>query len=229
MNNYMNMYYGGAYGLVILGLIISLAASANCKLTFSKFKKIKSARGINAEVVARSILDNAGIHSSIVQCAGDMSDHYSSAEDTVYLSETVYGSNSIAAIGVAAHECGHAIQHHTGYAPVNLRQTVIPVADIASKVSYIIIFLGLVFGWTNLIGFGAVVFIIVVAAQLITLPVEFNASRRAMAILRDGNILEGDELKGAGKVLTAAALTYVAALVTSVLQLIRLLSLSKRK
>ena len=155
---------------------------------------------------------------------GELTDHYSPGEKVLRLSESVYNSESVASIGVAAHECGHAIQHKVGYAPLNLRSVSVPVVNIGSRLSWPVILLGLFFGSPGLANIGVILFLFVVLFQLITLPVEFNASRRALGILNSEAILSDDEeLKGARKVLTAAALTYVAAFFSSVLQLLRLL------
>ena len=163
----------------------------------------------------------------IERVAGSLTDHYSPNEKVLRLSESVYGSSSIAAIGVAAHECGHAIQHQTNYGPLKLRSLSVPLANIGSKLSWPLILLGLVLGFTGLATIGIWLFAFVVFFQLITLPVEFNASNRAMQVLERDSILYGNELKGARSVLNAAALTYVAAVVSSLLQLLRLILITR--
>lgn len=160
--------------------------------------------------------------------SGNLTDHYSPKEGVLRLSDSVYDVNTVAAVGVAAHECGHAMQYDQDYFPIKIRSVVIPLANIGSSLSWPVILLGLIFGATGLMQIGVLLFSLVVIFQLLTLPVEFDASARALRTLRDRNMLAGRELSGARKVLTAAALTYVAALVTSVLQLLRLVLLTRR-
>lgn len=226
----MRYLFDSSYILVLIGLLISLWASWNVKRTFKKYSQYGNSRHIRAEQAAQMILTGAGIRDvRIERVRGDLTDHYSPKEKVLRLSDSVYGSESAAAIGVAAHECGHAIQHNKGYAPLSIRSAVIPAASIGSKLSYPIILLGLIFGWVGLLNIGTALFALVVLLQLVTLPVEFDASSRAMKILDDNGILYSQELNAARKVLFAAALTYVAALLTSVLQLIRLLLLRRRR
>ena len=226
----MRYLFDSTYILVLIGLLISLWASWNVKRTFKKYSQYGNSRHIRAEQAAQMILTGAGIRDvRIERVRGDLTDHYSPKEKVLRLSDSVYGSESAAAIGVAAHECGHAIQHNKGYAPLSIRAAVIPAASIGSKLSYPIILLGLIFGWVGLLNIGTALFALVVLLQLVTLPVEFDASSRAMKILDDNGILYSQELNAARKVLFAAALTYVAALLTSVLQLIRLLLLRRRR
>ena len=226
----MRYLFDSSYILVLIGLLISLWASWNVKRTFKKYSQYGNSRHIRAEQAAQMILTGAGIRDvRIERVRGDLTDHYSPREKVLRLSDSVYGSESAAAIGVAAHECGHAIQHNKGYAPLSIRSAVIPAASIGSKLSYPIILLGLIFGWVGLLNIGTALFALVVLLQLVTLPVEFDASSRAMKILDDNGILYSQELNAARKVLFAAALTYVAALLTSVLQLIRLLLLRRRR
>lgn len=226
----MRYLFDSTYILVLIGLLISLWASWNVKRTFKKYSQYGNSRHIRAEQAAQMILTGAGIRDvRIERVRGDLTDHYSPREKVLRLSDSVYGSESAAAIGVAAHECGHAIQHNKGYAPLSIRSAVIPAASIGSKLSYPIILLGLIFGWVGLLNIGTALFALVVLLQLVTLPVEFDASSRAMKILDDNGILYSQELNAARKVLFAAALTYVAALLTSVLQLIRLLLLRRRR
>lgn len=226
----MTILYYASYGLVIIGALISIIASWNVRRTYKKHSSYGNSRGIRAEQVAQTILSSAGIYDvRIERISGSLTDHYSPREKVLRLSESVYGSSSVAAIGVAAHECGHAIQHARGYFPLTLRSMVIPVVNIGSTLSWPVILLGLIFGWTGLIDVGIILFSLVVFFQFITLPVEFNASGRALSILRERNILYGQELEGSRKVLIAAALTYVAALVSSILQLLRLVLLRRRR
>lgn len=221
------MYYDSTYILVIIGLLISMIASWNVNRTYKKYSKVWNRAGMTAEEVAAKMLKNAGIYDvRIERVGGNLTDHYSPTDKVLRLSDAVYGSTSVAAVGVAAHECGHAIQHNEGYFPLNLRAVSVPVANIGSKLSIPIIFLGLLLGLSGLAEFGVWLFVFVVLFQLITLPVEFNASQRALRVLGDNRILVDDELSDARKVLIAAALTYVAALLSAVLQLLRLIMLT---
>ncbi|SEA19282.1 hypothetical protein SAMN02910384_01008 [Pseudobutyrivibrio sp. ACV-2] len=226
------MYYGYGFGydptiiLVLIGALISGLASLNVRGTFNKYSKIRNYRGYTANQVAEQILHAAGIYDvRIERIRGNLTDHYSPNEKVLRLSDATYGQTSVAAIGVAAHECGHAIQHQEGYAPLKLRAASVPLANIGSWISWPVILIGLLIGYTPLAQLGVFLFTFVVAFQLITLPVEFDASARALRILDQDNILEGDEHKGATKVLKAAALTYVAALFSTILQLLRLVLL----
>lgn len=211
------------YILVLIGAVISMIASANVNGTYKRYSTVMCAGGLRAEEAARRILENAGIHDvRIERIRGNLTDHYSPSEKVLRLSDTVYGSTSVAAIGVAAHECGHAVQHHVGYGPLGLRSLSVPIANIGSKLSWPIIIVGLLIGSTPIAQIGVILFLAVVFFQLITLPVEFNASHRALRILNEDRMLDGQELKGARKVLSAAAMTYVAALFSTILQLLRL-------
>ena len=223
------MYWDNTYFLVLIGAVISAIASSNVSSTFQKFSTVNSARRVTAQDAAERILRGAGIYDvRIERIRGNLTDHYSPNEKVLRLSDSVYNSTSVAAIGVAAHECGHAIQHAHGYAALKLRSASVPVANIGSKLSWPLILLGLALGYAELARVGVFLFTFVVLFQLITLPVEFNASNRAMRILEDSGMLGGTELSGASKVLRAAALTYVAALFSSVLQLLRLFLLVQR-
>lgn len=222
------MFWDYTYILVIIGAIISAIASANVNRAHKNFSRFYSSRGLSAENVAALILREAGIHDvRIERVKGSLTDHYSPNEKVLRLSESVYGSTSVAAIGVSAHECGHAIQHHEGYLPLKLRSLSVPIANIGSKLSWPIILIGLIFGFVGLAQIGVFLFTFVVLFQLITLPVEFNASSRALQVLESRNLLMGEELNGAAKMLRAAALTYVAALFSSILQLLRLVLLTR--
>ena len=220
----MFWFYDSTYILVILAALISLIASAKVKSTYARYSKMQSARGITAEQAAQQILYGAGLPQVPVnRVAGDLTDHYDPRSQTLALSQTVFGSSSVAAIGVAAHECGHAIQDAENYAPIRIRNAIVPVVNFGSKLSWPLLLLGLIMSFDPLVLAGIWMFGFVVAFQVITLPVEFNASRRAMRILEERGILGSEELKGARKVLSAAAMTYVAAAVGSLLQLARLL------
>lgn len=224
------MYFDYTYILVIIGIVISTAASLNVQSTYRKFSGISNSKGLRAEECAAQILRDAGIYDvKIERIAGNLTDHYSPGEKVLRLSQSVYGSTSVAALGVAAHECGHAIQHQVGYAPLKLRSISVPAANIGSMLSWPIIIIGLILGHMGLAQLGVILFTFVVLFQLITLPVEFDASSRALKILNANAILTGGELNGARKVLAAAALTYVAALLTSILQLLRLVLLVQRR
>lgn len=224
------MYYDSTYILVIIGFVICMIAQNNVKSTFRKYSEVYSKKGIKAEEVAQMILANANITDvGIARVSGQLSDHYDPRSKMVNLSESVYGSSSVAAIGVAAHECGHVIQHHLGYQPLIIRNAIVPAVNISSKAAMPLIFIGLIFSISPLITVGIVLFSAIVLFQLITLPVEFNASKRAVEILGNSNMLYDDELEGAGKVLTAAALTYIAATISTMLQLVRLILIRQRR
>lgn len=221
---YYGYYLDPTYVLVIFAFLLTMFASFGVKGTFAKYDKVKSARGITGAMAARRILDANGLqHIRIEHVSGNLTDHYSPKEDVIRLSDATYNSDSVAAIGVAAHECGHAVQHQVGYAPIKIRNSIVPVVNIGSTLSMPLFFIGLLLGSTKLALGGAMLFGLVLLFQLITLPVEINASRRAMQTLDGMMLLEGDELSGAKKTLTAAAMTYVASVASSALQLLRLL------
>lgn len=224
------MPYGFFYGwdptyvLVLFAFILTLIASYGVKATFARYDKVKSSRGITGMEAARRILDANGLqHIRIERVAGNLSDHYSPKENVIRLSDSTYNSTSVAAIGVAAHECGHAVQYQKGYAPIKIRNSIVPVVNISNSLSMPLFFIGILMGSTNLAFAGAILFGVVLAFQVITLPVEINASRRAMQTLDSMYILEGKELGGAKKTLFAAAMTYVASVAATALQLLRLL------
>ncbi|MCR4936588.1 MAG: zinc metallopeptidase [Lachnospiraceae bacterium] len=217
------MIWDSTYILVLIGALISAIASMNVNHAFRKYSRYSNSLNMTAEDCARAVMQSAGIYDvRIERIRGNLTDHYSPHEKVLRLSDSVYGSTSVAALGVAAHESGHAIQHKEGYFPLVLRSVSVPVVNIGSKLSWPVIFLGLILGYMDMAKTGVMLFSLVVFFQLITLPVEFNASSRALKVLKNNNILVGKELKGASKVLTAAALTYVAALFSSILQLLRL-------
>lgn len=220
-------YYDSTYFLVIIGALITLVASAKVKTTFNKFSKVNSMSGYTGAMAAEKILRSVGIYDvSIDRISGNLTDHYDPKNKVLRLSDTVYNSTSVAAIGVAAHECGHALQHNQGYAPLKLRGAFVPVANFGSAASWPLIILGLFLGGSQtLISFGILLFSAAVLFQIITLPVEFNASKRAVRILADTGILYQDEVRKTKKVLTAAALTYVAGAAAAILQLLRLILL----
>ena len=218
-------YFDPTYILLIIGLVISLIASTRMKSTFSKYRRVRSDSGLTGAQTAERIL--AGIYDvKIVPVQGSLTDHYDPRTKTVSLSQDVYGQTSVASVCVAAHECGHAIQHAVNYAPLNIRSAIVPVANLGSSLSWPIFLAGLIFSMRSLLMLGIVLFSLAVLFQLVTLPVEFNASSRALRLLESTGILSTEENLGARRVLTAAALTYVAALASSILQLLRLIILA---
>ncbi len=230
------MYGYGAYGfygldwtyiLVLIGAVLSLIASAKVNSTFNKFNKVRSASGMTGAEAAQRILQQNGIYDvAIEHISGNLTDHYDPKNKVLRLSDATYASNSVAAVGVAAHECGHALQHNVGYLPLRIRSAIVPAANIGSKLGIPIILLGVLLGSNYfLIELGIWVFSLAVLFQIVTLPVEFNASNRAMAMMERYGILGGDELRSTRKVLSAAAMTYVAAAASSILQLLRLILL----
>lgn len=231
------MYYGG-YGfypgmifdptiiLVLIGAVLSMWASGRVQSTFQKYSHVRSMSGMTGAEAAKKLLHSQGIYDVAVQSVrGSLTDHYDPRTKTVNLSETVYNQTSVAAIGVAAHECGHAMQDNVGYVPLRLRGAFVPVANFGSKLSWPLILIGLVLGATSFLRIGIWMFVLAVLFQLITLPVEFNASGRAVRLLGEVGILQGQEVDQTRKVLGAAALTYVAAAAGAILQLLRLVIL----
>lgn len=216
-------YWDPTMILVLIGAMLSMWASSRVNSTFQKYAKVRSMTGMTGAEAAKRLLNSQGIYDVTVQAVrGQLTDHYDPRTKTVNLSEAVYGQTSIAAVGVAAHECGHAIQDNVGYAPLRMRAAFVPVANLGSKLSIPLILIGFFLGMTPFVEFGIWMFVAVVLFQVITLPVEFNASSRAVKLLDQVGILQGQEVDGTRKVLGAAALTYVAAVAASVLQLLRL-------
>lgn len=208
--------------LVLPAVIFALWAQFNVKSTFSKYSKIASRSGMTGYDSARRILDANGLGDvRIAHVSGDLTDHYNPTDNTIYLSDSVYGSNSAAAIGVAAHEAGHAVQHATGYTPIKIRSAIIPITNIGSNLAMPLIILGIILSFPTLAYIGVAAFGLSTLFQLVTLPVEFDASGRALKALEGS--LDGEDLASARKVLRAAALTYVAALAVSLVNLLRLL------
>lgn len=220
-------YYDPTYMLIIISALISLFAQFLVNSRFSKYSRVRSRSGMTGAQAAERILQSQGIYDVAIQrVSGKLTDHYDPRNKTLNLSDAVYASTSVAAVGVAAHECGHAIQHARGYAPLSFRSALVPVANIGSQLSWLFIILGIFFGGSHtLIMIGILMFSAAVLFQLVTLPVEFNASGRALKLLSETGILQKDEVSATRKVLSAAALTYVAAAATAVLQLLRLLRL----
>ena len=212
--------------LVLPAILLGLWAQMRVQSTYARYSQVRASRGITANQAARLILDMNGLQAVPIQrIPGSLTDHYDPRDRVVRLSESVYGSSSIAAIGVAAHEVGHAVQHATGYSPMKLRSAIVSVTNIGSTLSMPLILIGLVLNSSGLAMAGVALFGLVAVFQLVTLPVEFNASHRALVTLESRDILSQQEMQGARSVLTAAALTYVAALVQSLAQLLRLLIL----
>lgn len=211
---------------VLPALALAFFAQINVQGTFNHFSKVANLHNYTGAEVARRILDQNGLYSvRIERISGNLSDHYDPRNHVVRLSEQVYDGRSVASIGVAAHETGHAIQHSTAYAPLKLRNAIIPVTNFGSNASIWLLLAGFIFNIQPLVMVGIALFSLAVVFQIITLPVEFNASARALNILGNSGILYEDELKGAKKVLRAAALTYVAATIVAVAQLLRLLAI----
>jgi len=228
-------YYGygfdWTYLLVLAGAIFSMIASAKVNSTFQKYAKVRSMSGMTGAQVARRILDSNGLSSIPVEhVSGKLSDHYDPSRRVLRLSDSTYNSPSVAAIGVAAHECGHALQHKEEYGPLKLRTAIVPAANIGSRLGIPIIILGVILGSNPLlINIGIWVFSLAVLFQIVTLPVEFNASSRALEMVEQYGILGNEEVGHTKKVLSAAAMTYVAAAAASILQLLRLVLLFGRR
>lgn len=215
---------GFAYFLMIAAVIFSYAMQALVNSTFKKYSKVNSKSGVPANVIARQILDSYGLYGvTVVHINGMLSDHYDPRKNVVALSDSTFFSSSVAAVGVAAHEVGHAVQHNTGYIPIKIRSLFVPVAQFGSKSWILFFFIGMFFGMPFLLEIGVILFALVVLFQLLTLPVEFNASRRALNVIESQFLLERDEMEGARKTLSAAAMTYIAGLMVAVTQLLRLL------
>lgn len=235
-------YYGGygmyywdpTYFLVVIGAIICMIASARVRSTFNKYSKVRSASGLTGAMAAERMLAQAGIHDvTVSHVSGTLTDHYDPKTKTVRLSDQVYQSSSVAAVGVACHECGHAIQDNRAYFPLTLRSTLVPVANFGSSFSWVLILLGILFGGFSvntgvghlLIELGIMFFSLAVLFQLVTLPVEFDASKRALNMIAATGMLTDEESRYTRKVLSAAALTYVASAAAAILQLLRLILL----
>ena len=220
-------YIDWTYLLVVAGLILSMMASAHVKSTFNKYSRVRSMCGLTGAMAARKVLELSGIYDvKIEHISGNLTDHYDPRTKTLRLSDSTYSSNSVAAVCVAAHESGHAVQHQKSYGPLVLRSTLVPAANFGSTLAWPVFVAGLIFSMKPLLTAGIVLFSLAVLFQLVTLPVEFNASTRALKILENGHVLGDTELAAGKKVLTAAALTYVASLASSILQLLRLIILA---
>lgn len=223
-------YYDPTYSLVLIGLLLCLAASARVRSTYAKYGRVRSRSGLTGREAAEQILRSAGIYDvRIEHVSGNLTDHFDPRNRVLRLSDATYQSASVAAVGVAAHECGHAIQHSRGYAPLKIRSAIVPVANFGSAIAWPLILLGLLFNSRSsylLIQIGILAFSFAFLFQLVTLPVEFNASRRAVQILGESGMLLPDELSMTKKVLRAAALTYVAGAASAILQLLRIILLT---
>lgn len=221
-------YYDWTMILVIPGLLLGLYAQFKVKSTFDRYSRVRTRSGLTAEQVARMLLSRGGsANVTISRVNGSLTDHYDPRSNTLRLSDSVYGSDSVAAVGVAAHECGHALQEHDGYGLLKLRSALVPVVNIGSSLYLPIFMAGLLFSWEPLQTVGILCFGLTLLFSLVTLPVEINASKRALGML-DG-VLEAEELQGAKAVLSAAALTYLASVISSALQLLRLILISRSR
>lgn len=223
----MVYYFDPTYWLVIIGAVLCLLAQARVSSTFQKYSKVRSRSGMTGAQAAQRILELSGIYDVRVErISGNLTDHYDPSSKVLRLSDSTYDSTSVAAIGVAAHECGHALQHHKGYAPLQFRTALVPIANIGSQLGLPMVVLGVVLGLSPVfIQIGIWVFAIAVLFQIVTLPVEYNASGRALDMLGSYGLMGNDEVGSCRKVLNAAALTYVAAAAASILQLLRLIAL----
>ena len=226
-------YFDPTYMLVVIGVVICMIASARVNSVFSTYSRMRSHSGMTGKEAAERILRKNGIYDvRVIHIPGNLTDHYNPRNKTLGLSDTVYNSSSVAAVGVAAHECGHAVQHSVGYAPLSIRGALVPVANFGSALSWPLIIIGLFMGGqmsSLLINLGILLFSAAVLFQIVTLPVEFNASRRAVRVLETSGMLCPDEIGAVKKVLGAAALTYVASAASMILQLLRLMIIGGRR
>ena len=223
------MYWDQTIIILIPALIFSLIAQLMVKGTFSKYSGVRNSRGYTGADAARAILDRNGLsYIRIEHINGELTDHYDPGANVIRLADSVYNNDSVAAVGVAAHEAGHAVQYAEGYGPIKVRSAIIPITQFGSNLSTPLVILGIIFSSNVLITAGILLFCTVVLFQAITLPVEFNASGRALKVLREEHFLDDDEMKGAKSVLTAAALTYVAAMFSALASLARLLLIRNR-
>ncbi len=227
---YGYVYYDWSYIALIIAMFVSMIISLRVNTTFNKYAKVASRTGLTAEQAVQHMLQANGVYGvGIDRVSGSLTDHYNPKTNTVSLSESVYGKTSVAAIGVACHEAGHAIQYAEQYGPAKLRMSLVPITNIGSRLSMPILILGLFLGFMELVWVGIALFSLSTLFQLVTLPVEFDASRRALKAMECCGILSGSENDDAKKVLSAAAMTYVAALASSILMLFRYISIAKRR
>lgn len=223
-------FYDWTYLLIIPGLILGIWAQSKVKSTYAEYSRVPTRLGRSAAAVVDDLLRRNGNNKvRIGRVSGELTDHYNPGNETLNLSDGVYASNSVAALGIAAHEAGHAMQKHDGYAPLKLRTAIVPAVNICSGLSTPLFFLGLLMSWEPLLTLGIILFAASTVFALVTLPVEFNASNRAVAMLTEGGYVNGEEERGVRKVLQAAALTYVASAVTSLLSLLRLVMIANRR
>ena len=223
------LYFDPTMIILIPAIIISFWAQTKVNSAYSKYAKVRTINGYNGEQVARMMLDEAGLWDVKIEMINTkLGDHYDPSSRVLRLSPEVYNGGTISSAGIAAHEVGHAIQHQQGYKPLAIRNSIVPIVNVSSNISWILFFIGIIMGFKGLTTLGIILFSAAVIFQLVTLPVEFNASNRALDILKSRGILYGDEVKGAGKVLDAAAMTYVAAALMAISQLIRLIAISNR-
>ena len=226
----MPFFYDPTYILVLIGFALAAFASMGVSAAFKKYEKVLSARNLSGADAARRILDENGLYNVRVEhISGNLTDHFDPKSNVIRLSDATYGSTSVAAIGVAAHEAGHAVQYAEGYAPIRIRNSIVPAVNICQTLAMPIFILGFILGAIGLAKTGIILFSAALVFQIITLPVEVNASRRAVKILDSSAMLDEDELRGAKKVLTAAAMTYVAAVLSSLLQILRLVLLTNSR
>ena len=230
---YPMFYFDPTYIFVLVGLIICLAASAKMRSTFSKYSRVRNHWGMTGREAAEQVLHRAGIYDVRVEhISGNLTDHYDPRSKVLRLSDATYNSTSVAAVGVAAHECGHAVQHATGYVPLRLRSSLVPAANFGSSIAWPLILIGLLINGQSsalFLNLGILAFSLAVLFQIVTLPVEFNASSRALHLLSGNGMLYEDEVRSVRKVLTAAALTYVAGAASAILQLLRIIVLSNSR
>lgn len=226
-------YYDWTYLLVLIGVVICMAASSRVRSVFSRYSRVRSHSGMTGKEAAEQILRRNGIYDvQVIHIPGNLTDHYNPGKKTLGLSDSVYNSSSVAAIGVGAHECGHAVQHAVGYAPLSIRGALVPVANFGSALSWPLILIGLLMNSQMsalLINLGILLFSAAVLFQIVTLPVEFNASGRAVKVLESSGMLYPDEVGDVKKVLRAAALTYVASAASMILQFLRLIIIGGRR
>lgn len=224
------LYFDPTMIILIPAIIISFWAQTKVNSAYSKYSKVRNINGYSGQQVARMMLDEAGLWDIKIEMINSkLGDHYDPSSRILRLSPEVYNGATISSAGIAAHEVGHAIQHQQGYKPLAIRNSIVPIVNISSNISWVLFFIGIIMGFKGLTTLGIILFSAVVIFQLVTLPVEFNASNRALDILKSRGILYGDEVKGAGRVLDAAAMTYVAAALMSISQIIRLIALSNRE
>lgn len=223
-------YYDSTFLILIPAMIIAAWAQLKVSSSFDKYSRVSTAKGYTGAEVARMLLDSKGLYNVPIELIpGKLSDHYDPSKKVMRLSKDVYYGKSVASIGVAAHETGHAIQHLESYSPLVIRNTIVPIVNISSQASWVLFFIGILMSSASLTRIGIILFSAVVLFQLITLPVEFDASKRALVLLENKGILYKEEVNGAKKVLSAAAMTYVAAALTAISQLLRLIVLSNRR